>query len=306
MSDRQMHRRQLLMGLAAAAVRAQTLGAQTFRAGLVPAGPGKQAGAASSRDSAATYWSNCDEASALGFHFIEFNNTRAEIVEAYTSRIAEFKDEMFKRHLTLAGVALFSHAAQSSKRAELIEHHMRLGRFLAAVGGEYITHMIAPGEVLNEPADESEYNGVDVKTWAANANEIGKRLLNEHGVKLAYHPERGEIRSRLHENILDATDERYFRLLVDTGHVASGGASPLELCKRYRSRLECVHLKDVSPAAGLPAKAGNAPFGEGAVDLPAVVAALRDLKFNGWVMSESGGTNQGMRDYMVRNLKLAL
>lgn len=302
-----MRRREFIASATWGAVGAAMVpGAESsdLRAGIVPAGPGAQGGQhGQASDPIATYWANCDGVAALGVHFIEINNTRARIAEAYATRVSEFRDEMAKRHLTMTGLALFSHMSDPSQRDELIRQHMLLGRFLSSVGGSYITHMIAPGSILNEPADESEYRNVDVRAWAANANEIGKRLLREHGVHLAYHPEQGEIRSGLCERILDAADERYFRLLIDTGHIASGGSDSVELCRHAISRLACVHLKDFSHQQ-TPIKAGNVPFGKGEVDLSGVVRVLRDAKFAGWVMSESGGTNEQMHDYMVNILGL--
>jgi inosose dehydratase len=273
----------------------------------VPAGRARAAGtAAPPSDAAGTFWSNCDEVSGLGFHTIEINNTRPRIADLYSDRVAEFKQEMAARHLTMAGLALFSHMAESTERRDLIVQHMLIGRFLAAVGGKYITHMLAPGTVLNEPTDDAAYNNVDLKEWAGNACEIGKRLLNEFGIALAYHPEQGEVRTGLYERILAAADERYFRFLADTGHIASGGTDAAAVCRKYRSRLECVHLKDFSPKGGQSVKAGNATLGEGIVDFTAVIDVLRNTGFTGYVMSESGGTNQVMRDYMTAVLKLSI
>ena len=281
---------------AAVALKARAAAGQTFIAGVVPAGPGSLSGqASSSGNPARTYRTNCDEVCGL-----------AGIAEVYSNRVLEFKDEMAKRQLTLAGLALFSHMAESGERLGLIEHHMLLGRFLAAVGGKYITHMLAPGTVLNEPADEEAYRHVDLKVWAVNANEVGKRVLSEYGVILAYHPERGELRSGLHERILAATEERYVGFLPDTGHIASGGADAAAVCRKYRSRLADVHLKDFRPNGGQPAKAGNAMLGEGIVNFAAVIDVLRNTNFTGYVMSESGGTNRVMRDYMAETLKLTI
>jgi hypothetical protein len=92
---------------------------------------------------------------------------------------------MDKRRLTLAGLALFSRAAEDGERQNLIDQDAQLGRFIGGVGGRYITHMIAPGAILNEPGDRDAYRLIDVKIWASNANEIGKRLLQRYGVKLA-------------------------------------------------------------------------------------------------------------------------
>lgn len=305
-----MRRREFILGSTSRAIlAAQSSSKQNFRAGVVPAGPGRQAANTTTsprRDNAVdVFWSNSDKVAALGFHFIEFNNTRAQIAEAYASRAAEFQAQLAARRLKLAGLALFSHMAEPAKRTELIDQHLLLGKFIAGAGGSYITHMIAPGAVLNEPADENEYGRVNVKVWASQANEIGMRLMNEYGISLAYHPEQGEVRRGLVEQILNETDDRWFRLLIDTGHVASGGRDAVVECRRYRSRLACVHLKDFA-SGQTPLKAGNAPFGHGSVDLTGVVRVLRATKFRGWVMGESGGTNEQMRDYFVSTLGLEI
>jgi sugar phosphate isomerase/epimerase len=299
-----MKRRQFLAAVAggAASLRATGSASQIFTAGIVPSGRSW------TLDQVEGYWTHCDAVASLGFHYVEINNTRAKIAEYYSNRISEFKDAMAGRGLKMAGLALFSRAAESRERQELIDSHMLLGRFLAAVGGKYVTHMIATGDVLNEPVDEAAYRQIDLKTWVNNANEIGRRLLNEYGVKLAYHPEQGEVRSGLHRRFLDSTDERFVYFIPDTGHIASGAAKAVEECKAYRSRLACVHLKDFAPMkmGEKPAKAGDVPFGAGIVDLAGVVAELRKSSFTGYVMSESGGTNQVMHDYMVSVLNLSI
>ncbi len=279
-----MTRRELLIATSAGCV-ARAASPQTFIAGIVPAGR-------------SDFWTNCDEVSSLGFHHIEFNNTRAQIAEAYLDRVEEFKDQMARRDVHLAGLALFSRAAD---RESPSDKHMVLGRFLEAVGGKYITHMLAPGDVLNEPSDVAAYSSIDLKTWAANAYEIGKRLIHEHGIKFAYHPEQGEVRLGLYKQFLDSTDDRYVFFLPDTGHIASGGADAVEVLKTYRSRLACVHLKDFKSV-----KAGDVPFGQGEVNLAGVIAELRRTSFSGYVMSESGGTNPSMRDYMTGTLDLRI
>jgi hypothetical protein len=55
---------------------------------------------------------------------------------------------------------------------------------------------------------------------------------------------------------------------------------------------------------GKGAKAGNVPFGEGAVNLAAVIDELRRSQFAGHVMGESGGTNLTVRDFMAGALRL--
>ncbi len=270
---------------------------QTFFAGVVPAGR-------SSPGEVKDFWSHCDEVAGLGFHRVEVNNTRARIAEYYSDKISEFTDAMASRKLTLVGLAQFSRMATGGASQDVIDQHMLLGRFLAAVGGKYITHMIAPGPELNEAKDEAAYRQIDVSRWAANANAIGQSLSERWGIKLAYHPEQAEVRSGLYRRFLESTDERYVAFLPDTGHLASGGADVIKVFRTYRSRLACVHLKDFSPVPpdGGERKPGNVPLGEGKVNFPDAVAELRRTAFAGYVMGESGGTNQVMHDYMVHTL----
>ena len=270
---------------------------QTFLTGIVPAGR-------SSPGEVKDFWSHCDEVSRLGFHRVEVNNTRAMIAEAYSSKVSEFTQAMASRNLTLVGLAQFSRLAEDGASAELIDQHMLLGRFLAEVGGKYITHMIAPGPELNEAKDEAAYRQIDVSHWAVNANAIGQRLWEYCGVKLAYHPEQAEVRTGLYRRFLESTDEGYVFFLPDTGHLAAGGADVVKVIRTYRSRVACVHLKDFSPVppGGGERKPGNVPFGEGTVSFPDVLAELRRSAFWGYVMGESGGTNGFMHDYMVHTL----
>lgn len=293
----------LELSLAAALSRsAAAVSSQPFVVGVVPAG---RIGSPGHVDD---YWNQCDELTQLGFRAMEINNTRVQIAEYYTERLTQFHEEMSKRKLTLAGLALFSRASDDRNQTELLKSHLLLGKFLAKVGGHYITHMIAVGEILNEPQDDSVYGQIDLKAWVRNANEIGKRLHEDYGIRLGYHPEQGEIRTGLFKRFLDETDDRYVYFLPDTGHVASGGYDPISICRTYRSRLIGVHLKDFSPkvTTGKGLKAGNVPFGEGAVNLPGVIAELRSAGFTGHVMGEGGGTNRVMHNYMTGTLGLSI
>jgi sugar phosphate isomerase/epimerase len=296
-------RRQFLIAGAMAAVGLPgTQSTQTFKIGIVPSG-GARRGAGGGRT--AGFLTSCDEVSALGLHYVEANTIAPAIAMEYAERFSEFKAEMDTRRLALAGGALWAHMADPAQRQELIAQHQALARFVAACGGEYITHLLAAG-AGNGESDGPTYRQVNVKAFAANARDVGSRVFSETGIKLAYHPEQGEVAIGLHERILDAVDEQYFALLADVGHIAAGGVDPAALCARYRARLICVHLKDFRPsAAGAPpARSGNVSFGQGAVDFPAIIKVLRDTKFTGYVIGESGGSNEGMRDFMVNTLGL--
>ena len=280
---------------------ARAVSRQLFQAGVIPVG---KTTIEHGREEVLDY---CDEITRLGFHRFEVNNTRARIAEYYVDRIEEFKKELAARHLALTGLAQYSRAAQGDGLAALLEQHMLIGRFLAGAGGKYITHMLAPGEILNE-SDEAAYRDLDMKAWVANTNEIGRRLLGEWGIKFGYHPLRAEIPGSIYRRFLELTDARYVFLIADIGHLVAGSADPVEFCKTYRQRIVAVHLKDYSPTptAEKGTRVGNVPFGQGIANLSGVIAELERTKFSGWVLGESGGTNLAMRDYMVHSLHVNL
>lgn len=147
--------------------------------GLVPAGKTRV------ETAVLDFWSHCDEVAKLGVHHIEFNNTRARVAEAYIGSTSEFEDRMLSRGLVIPGIAQFSHMDRPEEFPVVLKQHLLLGEFLSKTGGKYITHMIAPASVLNEVDDEEAYRRIDLRTWVANANEVGRQVFERWGVKLA-------------------------------------------------------------------------------------------------------------------------
>ena len=292
--------------------------AQTFLAGLAAGAPrtGRTQGGPPPRPVSRgpearieNFWRACDDCSRLGVHYVEFNNTHRGIMEAYESRIGEYRDEMAKRGLTLLEFALYSHIHDTSKLQELAGYHLRLARFLKATGGKSIVHLLAPGPQLGN-GDEESYRTMDVKAASANMNEVGKRVLQETGIRIGYHPEQGDIRAGVWERYLESTDERYFKFWPDVGHLVACGVNPLEVYRKHRARIIGTHFRDYAPPPepskdGRPARGRMVPFGTGIIDLPALAAHLREIRFEGAVMGEGGG-NEGMAVYMAQSLKLKL
>lgn len=259
-----------------------------------------------------TLWQAFDECKELGVHYVEINNTHTKVVDNWESKIPEFRDEMSKRGLTLIGSAMYSHMHITEKRQELIDEHLRVARFLKAVGGRYMNPLIAPGANLGNGTD-AEYAAVDIKAWAENANAIGKRVHEETGLQIGLHPEQGDLRTGQFERFMNATDPRAFNVWLDVGHFAACGFDPLAVVKKYRSRMIGAHLRDFKPAPpdAPPAQNGEAArgrmvaFGEGIVRLNDLVGYLIETDFKGPVLGEGAG-RRAMTEYMTRTLKLKL
>jgi sugar phosphate isomerase/epimerase len=295
---------------------------QTFPAGVVPGGRPRASSAAAGSTptpgappatSAARieyFWKACDECVELGVHNVEVNTTSTQLAQTYITRISEFRDEMSRRGLRLVGLAMYAHLHERNELSAMIEQHLLVGRFLQAVGGRYIAELIAPAAHLGNGDDES-YRRVDVKAVIANCNEIGKRVREETGIQMGYHPEQGDVRAGIWDKIVDATDDRYYNFWPDVGHLTACGVNPMEAYKKYRARMVGTHLRDYAPAApvtpgGPPARGRMVPFGEGIIDLQSLVRFLRETKFTGCVMGEGGGGTRAMRDYMTGILGLRL
>lgn len=78
-------------------------------------------------------------------------------------------------------------------------------------------------------------------------------------------------------NKIKALDSR-IGLCIDIGHVKRLGLDPVKNIKAYADRLYDVHLKDVDMVA---AEGTSVEFGRGVIDIPAVLRALKEIKYSG-------------------------
>lgn len=92
-------------------------------------------------------------------------------------------------------------------------------------------------------------------------------------------------------------------LTLDTGHLFIAGGDPLEAVSRWGDRINHLHLKDVDLAAlrrvlaaggGMPevwSSGAFVAFGEGDIDLAAVMDAVDQRGFDGWIVVEQDVLN---------------
>jgi inosose dehydratase len=155
---------------------------------------------------------------------------------------------------------------------------------------------------------------------AAERVERGARRALDAGVPATFHPHTGTHVESPDEvaSLLEHTDPDVVKLCFDTGHTVVGGGDPVELARSALDRIAHVHLKDVDPRVLGRVRDGEAsvdeawerglfcPFGEGAVDFGAVLAALDG--FDGWTVIEQDRVAVrvddlgSVRDVEARNL----
>ena len=121
-----------------------------------------------------------------------------------------------------------------------------------------------------------------------------------YGVAMAFHHHMGTIvESDAEVGLLMRHTGAAVGLLYDSGHCAFAGGDPAELAHRHASRIVHVHCKDVRPAVLARARADDLSFmqavldgvftvpGDGAVDYPAILGALADHGYAGWLVVEA-------------------
>ena len=127
--------------------------------------------------------------------------------------------------------------------------------------------------------------GADLERFTENLRALG-RACREHGVQVAYHNHGAEIAddARALEALVAACAPEEVMLAADLGWVAHAGMEVQAFLRRFGARLAYAHLRDVTaygPAGGFT------EVGRGILDHRAVLAALDEIGYRGWLTAES-------------------
>ena len=146
-------------------------------------------------------------------------------------------------HVVGAFVPLTCH--DPARRERTLAEAEEMAALLQDIGAEnFVT------AVVNDPEDWSRPE-LSEDQWAhlfSMLDEI-EGITAAHGVRQVVHP---------HADTLIQTADEVERFLqssssamcLDTGHLAVGGADPVDIADRYASRIGVVHLKDVAHGGG--------------------------------------------------------
>jgi inosose dehydratase len=114
----------------------------------------------------------------------------------------------------------------------------------------------------------------------ANSLEKVVRIAERVGLRAHYHPHLSTIVEGPEEvrKILGLTSIDF---CPDTAHLAAAGGDPAAMIREHRARISYVHLKgwQREPFAFTPLDRGD-------LDMSAVVRALTDIAFDGWITVE--------------------
>jgi inosose dehydratase len=224
-----------------------------------------------------------EDVSSLGYAGIQI---RANAVKEFSDPLA-LKGLLGQHHLQLAAFSSGDVLIDPSQEAANLAMHVANAKYVRAAGGTFL-------QVIGTfRHDNTAFSDADYARQAKLLTEVSKQV-SAYGVKTGLHNHMGSIAQSPEEleRIMNATDPKYVNLLLDTGHYKQGGGDPAAAVKKYAGRLICLHLKDVKPS---PLTGGYefTELGKGTVDFPAVMAALRSIRYRGWVIVELDGKRSG-------------
>jgi inosose dehydratase len=164
---------------------------------------------------------------------------------------------------------------------------------LAGAGGQVL--IVAAVQDLAwstpEPLDDAGW-----RRLAARAGEI-RALAAERGITFALHPHAGTL-IETSAQVTRALAETDVGWCLDTGHLLIGGTDPAAFAREHGDRVTHVHLKDVDDAVAADLRAGRltlleatrrglfVALGRGGADVAAVLEALADHHYDGWLVLE--------------------
>jgi len=171
---------------------------------------------------------------------------------------------------------------------------------LAAVnpGGLVILADEGNDELLASPRKDPSQR-LDADGWRRLVSAVGEAAdqARARGFEVSFHPHISTF-VELPEEIELFLEDTDVALTYDIGHVVLGGGDGVGLFRRWRDRINHVHIKDVRRAVLEDARATHrtdfddwwagvaTPLGAGDVDLEAFATALLETGYDRWVVVE--------------------
>jgi sugar phosphate isomerase/epimerase len=204
--------------------------------------------------------------------------------------------ELAKRNLRLATISFGGPADQPEKHGAIEASARQACTFLKRFGAEVLT-VFSPSRV--NKVLEREHIRRSCEFW----NHLGE-VCGEYGIRAgAHNHSQGQLLESQDEIelMLKLTDPKKFHWSPDTIHLYLGGCDIVGMFKRHAHRLISMDLVDAKYVYAtqdlhLPnrrvEKAGthnatfmlcNQDYGDGEVDLRAIVRILKQVRFSGWI-----------------------
>jgi inosose dehydratase len=216
--------------------------------------------------------------------------------------------ELQARNLDLLASWVSVKLHDASQHAQSIDDCVRTAKLLAEVGGKDNFIVLGndpyadPMRTKNAGRIKPEHGMSEAqwKVFAEGANKVAQAVMDEAGLRTVIHHHIGTWIETPAETakLLSVTNPDILGLVFDTGHWTFGGGDAVEGLKKHQDRIWHVHFKDCEPNVAAKSRVeewdgvtsvGKGIFcelGKGEVNFPAVLQALRDMQYEGWIVVE--------------------
>ncbi|HUQ12482.1 MAG TPA: sugar phosphate isomerase/epimerase [Steroidobacteraceae bacterium] len=129
---------------------------------------------------------------------------------------------------------------------------------------------------------EERMKAVDLTDWKWNAdlfNKFGKQVADA-GMTFGYHNHSAEFRKLSNGQtgfdwLFANTDPKLVNIELDVGWVTVGGADPIAILNKHKSRVIALHVKDVGKRGADGKDPASVALGEGVIDWKTVIATAK-------------------------------
>jgi inosose dehydratase len=221
---------------------------------------------------------------------------------------AALKDELARRKLTMLGAFVPVALANPGDHERGVEAAVRTAHLLSAVNGQ-MPFIILADDNATDPVRTNNAGRVTPEmglaadqwhTYTAGAEKVACAVRDETGLHTVFHHHcAGFVETPAEvQTFLDLTDPELIGLCFDTGHYRFGGGDPVAGLRQHAGRIWHVHFKDCQPEIAARSRQERWDYlkalhhgvfcelGKGDVDFPAVLAALREIGYEGWIVVE--------------------
>jgi inosose dehydratase len=220
---------------------------------------------------------------------------------------AVLAEDLRARGLLMLGGFVGLELRNPTKREQEVQKGVEIGKYFQSLGATYlIAADSGDPRRVQEAGRVNAANGLTDVEWdslGAGLNELGA-LLSPTGIRVVFHNHVGTYVETEDETcrLLDTTDAALVSWCLDCGHLTYGGGDTLRMLTKYGDRVGYVHIKDVDGQILRRSREEGWSFhealkhfifprlGEGMVNIPAVITALKDHRYDGWLVIEQDTT----------------
>ena len=216
-----------------------------------------------------------DIIAGAGYEGVEITNT---MIGKYYDAPDDFAEALEKRGLVFPSFGFIPHSNITDPSC--IEEELNI----AEKGIDFVSRF--PGcrlDLAGGATDDRENLDKKFKTMCAYYNRVAEMADKKNtSVDIHPHSHAGSIieTAEEYQKLMELTDGSIVGWTPDTGHIIRGGLDLLTTLKKYSSRINNFHFKDVDSEGTWKV------MGEGTADFEGVVKLLSDTGYKGWIIGE--------------------